>query len=271
MREENSRTIYNSNESYIMDMIDSFENEIISRYRQQGKDIDIEIIQFFEELDFNDIGNLKNIFVMQEKNEDGKIIQHIYAGNTENEIATIDENGNATFVNENLRQFLGNIQAVEIEGLQKKNTQMGKVEKIRDEEQEAKLIGQSFDEKEIDEDLEITSFREITDPYIKEDMPELFEQNNDKIAIGWSNKLHRYVILEEINGKMQLNQKIKPAKMEMRTIISISEDGNKLEKKVPYLLMKTDNLKQEIAVNLVPNGEVDIERVEVTDCNQRVA
>jgi len=102
-------------------------------------------------------------------------------------------------------------------------------------------------------------------------MPEAFE-NTTENGVAFSNKLNRFVIISKINGRYQINEKIEPARITWKTIISIDADGNKIEKKVPHSLMRLpDNPEKEIAVTLDQYGDPDIETVKVLSGQQRVA
>ena len=60
--------------------------------------------------------------------------------------------------------------------------------------------------------------------------------------------------------------------MTWKTIISIDENGDQIERKVPHSLMRVPNdLEKEIAVTIGNYGEIDIETVQITPCQERVA
>lgn len=101
-------------------------------------------------------------------------------------------------------------------------------------------------------------------------MPEVFG-DSDEHAQAYSNKLHRFVMLEKVNESWQLNKNVEPARTTWKSIISIDEQGKSIERKVPYALMKTNRDDKEIAVNLGAYGEIEIETVDVLPCQERVA
>ena len=90
-------------------------------------------------------------------------------------------------------------------------------------------------------------------------------------AQAYSKKLGKYVMLENKDGKWQINDKVEPAKPTMRSIISIDEQGEKIEREVPHALMKTNRDDKEIAVTYGQYGEINIETVDVLPCQERIA
>lgn len=147
-------------------------------------------------------------------------------------------------------------------------------ERETDEQQEDK--GETTEEKikkdleEQGEDLEISNYRKIKDKNVAERMPQVFG-NLEENGIAYSNKLNRFVMLTKVNGKFKINDNVEPAQTAWKTIISIDENGESIEKRVPHALMETSNDKQEIAITYGPYGEIDIETVEVLPCDERIA
>ena len=112
-------------------------------------------------------------------------------------------------------------------------------------------------------------------------MPNVFN-NNAEYAIAYSATLGSFVVLEareEIDEKGELrkdwkvNENVQTAGANYRSIISISENGDKVERKVPYALLRTNKADKEIAITLEAQnyGELDIETVDVMPCQDRVS
>lgn len=159
---------------------------------------------------------------------------------------------------------------------EKEKVNEGKDEETQEIEEDLKAQGQ---------DLELVNVRKIKDPHVAERMPEVFGDSEEH-AQAYSKKLNKFVMLERNNqiseakesgksdtskGQWQLNEKVEPAKTTLRTIISIDENGEKIERKVPYALMKTNRDDKEIAVTIGQYGEVNIETVDVLPCQERIA
>ena len=151
----------------------------------------------------------------------------------------------------------------------------GKDEETQEIEKDLKAQGQ---------DLELVNVRKIKDPHVAERMPEVFG-DSDEHAQAYSKKLNKFVMLEKKEGQKsgendkthsnkgqwQINDKVQPAQTTLRTIISIDENGEKIERRVPYALMKTNRDDKEIAVTIGQYGEVNIETVDVLPCQERIA
>lgn len=240
------------------------------------------------EITFNDV------FITAEQDSNGEITYHFrWIVENENgeksieERMVIDSNGKV-FTNGGLKDYLENSE-IDIEELFAQNDiEKGRLKGIS-EKAEEKDISKRLEQKsekenevkseedeiaeELDEqgqDLELTKIRKIKDLYVAERMPEVFG-GAEEHAQAFSRKLNRFVMIEKVNGKWQLNENVEPAKMTWKSIISIDEQGESIERKVPYALMKTNREDKEIAVNIGQYGEISIETVDVLPCQERVA
>ena len=161
-----------------------------------------------------------------------------------------------------------------LKGISEKSIQKSEIEQSKEEQKqeepndETQEIAEDLEAQ--GEDLELINIRKIKDPNVKQRMPEVFGEAEEH-AQAYSKKLGKYVMLENKDGKWQINDKVEPAKPTMRSIISIDEQGESIERKVPYALMKTNRDDKEIAVNLGAYGEIEIETVDVLPCQERVA
>ena len=230
---------------------------------------------------------LKNVFITAEQDQNGKTSYHFRWINENEkgeqvieECLSIDANGKVHATGD-LAKYLGeelNIEElIESNDLEKGrlkgvSEKISKVEKDEQDNNEEKI---DEDLKEQGQDLELINVREIKDiQNIKERNPEVFG-DSDEHAQGYSKKLGKFVMLEKVqNGKKskwQLNEKIQPAQRTLRTIISIDEKGEKIEREVPYALMKTNRSDKEIAVTYGPYGIVNIQTVDVLPCQERIA
>lgn len=234
---------------------------------------------------------LKDVFITAEQDANGKTSYHFRWVNDNKkgeqvvaECLSIGANGKVNATGE-LAKYLG--EELNIEELMKSNDlEKGrlkgvseKVSKIDKYEQDNSKEGKT---KEIDKDLKaqgqdlgLTNIREIKNIQdIKERNPEVFG-DSDEYAQGYSQALGKFVMLEKVQdgkkSKWQLNEKVQPAQRTLRTIISIDEKGEKIERKVPYALMKTNRSDKEIAVTYGQYGTVNIQTVDVLPCQERVA
>ena len=240
------------------------------------------------ELTFNDV------FITAEQDTNGEITYHFrWIVENENgeksieERMVIDSNGRV-FTNGGLKDYLENfeidieelfaqndIEKGRLKGISEKAEEKDiskRLEQKSEKENEVKSEDDEIDEelKEQGQDLELTKIRKIKDLHGAERMPEVFG-GAEEHAQAFSRKLNKFVMIEKVNGKWQLNENVEPAKMTWKSIISIDEQGESIERKVPYALMKTNREDKEIAVNIGQYGEISIETVDVLPCQERVA
>lgn len=229
---------------------------------------------------------LKDVFITAEKDDKGQMSYHFrWIKENENgekvveERLTINSDGKV-LSNSDLAKYLGeelNIEEVMNENDQEKDRLKGVSKKIEPKENEKKMKKQENEKQEkndetqeIAEDLELINIKKIKDQNVKQRMPEVFGDAEEH-AQAYSKKLGKYVMLENKDGKWQINDKVEPAKPTMRSIISIDEQGEKIEREVPHALMKTNRDDKEIAVTYGQYGEINIETVDVLPCQERIA
>lgn len=274
-------------EKEILEILTSFEKELNERL--QKSDGEIEKVKYYETFQMQGI-DFNHIFVTTEKDAEGNISYHVYCGSSNNEILSIDSNGEIK-VNPELEKYLEEIDLEKIMEENEKETQRlkGISEKMDPEEEKAlqtKKVKESVkgkdeeeenETKEVEKDLEeqgqdlqISKYRKIKDKHLSERMPNVFD-NSTEGGIAYSNKLKKFVMITKENGQYQLNENVESAQMTSKTIISIDEKGEKIERKVPHALMKTNTPNREIAVTIGQYGDIDIETVEVLPCQERIA
>ena len=234
---------------------------------------------------------LKDVFITAEQDQNGKTSYHFRWINENetgeqvvSECLAIDADGKVK-TSGDLAKYLGEELDIEdliesndlekgrLKGVSEKVSKLEKDEQDNNQKGKEQEIEQDLQEQE--QDLGLTNIREIKDiQNIKERMPEVFG-DSDEHAQGYSKTLGKFVMLEKVQdggkSKWQLNEKIQPAQRTLRTIISIDEKGDKIERKVPYALMKTNRSDKEIAVTYGQYGTVNIQTVDVLPCQARVA
>ena len=277
-------------EKEILEKLNVVEASVNAQNIQEKNQRELVATKYYSEFVINtDNGpiTLKDVFITAEQDQNGKTSYHFRWINENEkgeqvieECLSIDANGKVHATGD-LAKYLGeelNIEElIESNDLEKGrlkgvSEKISKVEKDEQDNNEEKI---DEDLKEQGQDLELINVREIKDiQNIKERNPEVFG-DSDEHAQGYSKKLGKFVMLEKVqNGKKskwQLNEKIQPAQRTLRTIISIDEKGEKIEREVPYALMKTNRSDKEIAVTYGPYGIVNIQTVDVLPCQERVA
>ena len=244
---------------------------------------------------------LNNVFITAESNQEGKVSYHFrWIKENENGEQVIEENividadGKVLVVDE-LREYLGNTE-IDIDKLFMENDkEQGRLngfsERVKSEEIKKTLMGKAKDGKENEEekddkegakdveqdleaqgeDFDIVSYRKIKDPTVAERMPEVFGQGEED-GIAYSNKLNRFVMITKQDGIYKVNDNLETEETAWKSIISIDENGEKIERKVPHSLMQVkNNDDKEIAVTIGQYGEIDIETVDVLPCQERIA
>lgn len=241
---------------------------------------------------------LQNVFITAERNKEGDMEYHFRwvqenekGEETIEEKIMLDKKGNV-FCIDDLKNVIGNDE-IDIDSLFKENDKvkgrLGGV--VREEKQkdkdEKEPKTEDEEEKKVEQDLEkqgkdlkISSFRKITDKHLQERMPDVFN-NSLEYAIAYSETMGSFVVLQknkevDENGKTierwDLNENVQTGGTNFEPIISVSEDGNKVEQKVPIALLKTNRSNQEIAVTMEAKhyGEIDIETVTKMPCGDGI-
>ena len=274
-----------SQENEILEILSSFEEEL-NLILQESKS-EVERIKYYEDFLIKGIkkNEISGVFVTQEKDVNGNRSYHIYYQSPSNEILSKDYQGNirvskkwSQVIGENIdfdsTMDLNNKEKGRLKGISEKANQEEIKKELDNKEQSRDNQKEEQIEEELEEDgqdLDISKYRKIKDKSLSERMPEVFEDSEEN-GIAFSNKLNKFVMIEKVNGKYQLNEKIEPAQMTWKTIISIDEKGEKIERKVPHSLMRVPNdLEKEVAVTIGEYGEIDIETVQITPCQERVA
>lgn len=277
------------NEKRIIEILALFEQELDEKLQESKGEV--ERVKYYETFNISGI-DFNNIFLTTEKDVEGRTTYHIYRGDSSSEILAIDENGNVEVKDSELGKYLENIDLNKLIQENKKNPERlkGVSEKASSEEMKKALEGEEKQEEQDNEqnedkkveeikensdkelaDLKIGRYKGIKDSHISERIPEVFKSGEEN-GIAYSNKLNRYVIITKVNGQYQLNENVEPARMTLKTVISISPNGERVERKVPHSLMKIPNNSQkEIAVTLDNYGYVSIETVDVLPCQERIA
>lgn len=245
---------------------------------------------------------LNDVFITLERNKEGDMEYHFrWAKENEQGEMTIEEkmmadkDGNVYSI-EALREYFENTTLDMDTVLSKNDKERGRLRAIAEEKEENKKDKEETkapqneeqeekkaeeDLKKEDKDIEISKFRRIKDNHLQERMPNVFN-NNAEYAIAYSATLGSFVVLEareeidekgELRKNWKVNENVQTAGANYRSIISISENGDKVERKVPYALLRTNKADKEIAITLEAQnyGELDIETVDVMPCQERVS
>ena len=277
-------------EKEILEKLNVVEASVNAQNIQEKNQRELVATKYYSEFVINtDNGpiTLKDVFITAEQDQNGKTSYHFRWINENEkgeqvieECLSIDANGKVHATGD-LAKYLGEELNIE-ELIESNDLEKGRLKGVSEKISKVEKDKQNNNEEKIDEDLkeqgqdlELINVREIKDiQNIKERNPEVFG-DSDEHAQGYSKKLGKFVMLEKVQdgkkSKWQLNEKIQPAQRTLRTIISIDEKGEKIEREVPYALMKTNRSDKEIAVTYGPYGIVNIQTVDVLPCQERIA
>ncbi len=279
---ENGKTdkyTFGKEEKEIMLILSSFEKELGEKLHETKGEI--ERIKYYDNFIFRGIkdSEISGVFVVEEKDAHGNISEHVYYRDSSNEIMSIDSDGKM-HIDPKWKDSIGDIDFDKtmktndgkngsLKGVSQKMDQDEMSKKDNNKKDDTKEIEEEVEEKQ-GENLGLVNIRKVRDNSLGERMPEVFG-DSDEHASAFSKELNRFVMLEKGNDGWQLNENVEPALMTWRTIISIDENGDKIEKKIPHALMETNQDDKEIAIVYGPYGEVNIETVDVLPCNERVS
>ena len=282
-----NKTTFGPAEKEILEILTAFERELEEKLQESKGEI--ERVKYYEKFFINGI-DFQNMFITTEKDVDGNITYHLYCGGVSKEVISIDSEGNVIIKNPELERYFAGME-FDLEKIMEENEQEPKKLKGVSEKTNPAVMTKALkenqqqdgDEEQDDfeqiqndlaeqgDDLKINQYRKIKEPYIHERMPEVFKKGEEN-GIAFSNKLNRFVIISKVDGHYQLNKNVETSKTTLRTIISIDEKGQRMERNVPYALMRvSSNTNKEIAVTIGQYGIPEIDTVDVTPNQERIA
>ena len=293
MEEEKKISTFTANEKETMEKMDQFESNMRQNLEKGEK---ISSIEYYEKLKIKDGLEINSdIYIAKIANEDGTERVGIYAKDSDNLLGYVNEEGHIEFIDPLLRSLeieitLEDLKELNIENIRAKSEELtpkeleeyiekqkeDNVEDKKDEKDEKdEKDSDEKDEKEVNEelmenegqDLGITYYKKIKDPKLQSEFPEL---KGKKLGLAYSSKLGQYIITEKDENGIKIADEIKPAKPTMRSVISIGESGDTVERKSPHALMKTSRKDIEMSINIDTYGYIELGKVRVTPCNERV-
>lgn len=293
MEKEKKISTFTANEKETMEKMDKFESSMKESLAEGER---ISSIEYYEKLKIKDGLEINSdIYIAKIANEDGTERVGIYAKDSDNLLGYVNEEGHIEFIDPLLRSLeieitLEDLKELNIENIRAKSEELtpkeleeyiekqkeDNVEDKKDEKDEKdEKDSDEKDEKEVNEelmenegqDLGITYYKKIKDPKLQSEFPEL---KGKKLGLAYSSKLGQYIITEKDENGIKIADEIKPAKPTMRSVISIGESGDKVERKSPHALMKTSRKDIEMSINIDTYGYIELGKVRVTPCNERV-
>ena len=273
-------------------------NDVAESVREECKRNEGELIEtrFYSEFEIEtSVGTvpLKNVFITIERNKERDIQYHFNWLKRDKEDGTLyleqefvlNQDGTLDIkdiddIEKGSLEDLLKLAHIDVESLIERNDkEKGRLAAVAKEETGDKKAEK--DGAKQGQDQKLSKFRKIKDKNLQERMPETFSKNAD-YAIAYSSTLGSFVVLEareesDPSGKTRrswkVNENIKTTGTNYRSIISVSENGDKVERKVPRALLKTNRSDKEIAITMEAKdyGDLNIETVDVMPCQERVA
>lgn len=278
-------------------------NEIADAYFEEMQNYeynsDINKIEYFEEFNIEEC-TLQDIYVVTKENE--KI--EIYMGSVKNKILDIDEKGNINVAEKmqpildshdlvkedilsNKENLKGYVQEATVEEMQEvleemdenseeaKELQEAKNEKNKEEAKKGekglnKAIENDLAESGLPKDLGIMNYKKIIDSRMREEFPETVE-GTEEVGVAYSTKLNSFILVAKTSEGFRMAEGVEMSKPTMYSVISIDEDGDTVEKKVPNAMMKTNKANKELAISIDTYGYYEVEKVDRTPGNNRIA
>lgn len=291
MEEEKKISTFTANEKETMEKLDQFESDMKENLTEGER---ISSIEYYEKLKIKD--NLEinsDIYIAKITKEDGTERVGIYAKDSNNLLGYINEEGHIEFIDPLLRSLeleltLEDLKKLNIENIRAKSEELTpeeleeyiekqKEDNVKDDKREEKEKKDLEDKNEEEankelmenegQDLGITYYRKIKDSRLQLEFPEL---KRKKLGLAYSSKLGQYIITEKDENGIRITDEIKPAKPTMRSVISIDENGDNVERKSPHALMKTNRKDIEMSITIDTYGYIELGKVRVTPCNERV-
>mgnify|MGYP004498835377 FL=1 len=295
MKNKEQETLLGIEEEEILNKMDIVEASVRQKIQEMDQR-ELEVTKFYSEFVIstkNGPVTLKNVYITQEKDQTGNISYHFrWINERKNGNKTIDEHivideNRGSYASEELKDYIDGLK-INMNGLMKENGDnertrlIAKSEKLKKEEMEKIVKGnnnnmqkEEKNEEKIgkdiggDENLQIDYYRQIKDDNLDEQIKKDFSGYEEK-GIAYSKTKNAFIMVGKKDGKFQMVDGFEPAQPTFRTVMSIDEKGEKVEKKVPHALMKTSNSQKEMSITIGQYGYIEAGTVDRLPCNERV-
>ena len=307
-KEQPTESTFTQNEKEILDKMSNFRIDLEAILEMQNEESEeskiIKAIKYYENFEFDAIGEIKSdngkivvcdMYLVIKQNGD-KLEYEIYSKDAQTLIATIDQAGKKIeFLNEGLKnkakglteeqiELLQSLDKDDIEkdgqlrGLSRDATENEMEESLPEEDEiengaeaeiEDEIEEDLAEDPELGEDLELRAYRQINEDEFPYEMRELIKDSGP-VGFVYSGKLNSMICVQRTAEGFKRVEGIQPSKMTTYTVISMSDNGKKVEEKPPHALMKTDKPNTEIAVFIEQHGYLRFEVVQRTPNGKRI-
>lgn len=288
--EENKTEQYTfgADEKEILEILGSFENDYFGQ-KQQDEQKELQTVKYYECFETAK-GEIYGVFMTQEQDADGNVSYHLYFQSPSNEILSIDNEGKITmnpewekvigYIDFEKYMYINDREEGRLKGISEKTTPeeiQEKLEKKKDDKEE-----QTEDEKEEEkpeeqiqkdiggqEDLDIGYYRPIKDQNFGEQIG-MNLSGYEEIGLAYSKTKNAFILVGKKDGQFQQVEGFKLAQPTYKTVMSIDEKGEKVEKEVPHAIMQTNNPKKELSITIGQYGYIEVGTIDRLPCDERV-
>lgn len=230
---------------------------------------------------------IDGVFITVEQSSDGNISYHLYYQSSQNEICTMDAEGNIK-INANweesvretdLRKYLNkdNEKQEGLKGISEikepremaQRLEQSKKEEPKEEKEDDKKEEQIQSDIGGQEDLGISYYRQIKDINFGEQMG-MNLNGYQEIGLAFSETKNAFILVGKKDGVFQQVEGFELAHPTLKKVISIDEKGENIETEVPHALMETNNSDKELSITIGQYGYIEVGTIDRLPCDERV-
>lgn len=267
------------NQEEIIEILAAFERDLKEKLKENKSEL--QEVRYYQKFTIKGIKeiDISGVFVTEERDSEGNTTYHLYCKDTSKEILVLDSEGNMQ-INPAWREA---IRGINIEKTINKNDRekgrlQGVSERISSKEVE-KQLEKEDNKKEAEEqiqedlgneeDLDISYYRQIKDQNFSEQIGQNLN-GYQEIGLAYSKSKNAFILVGKNNGTFEKVEGFEEAQPTFKTVMSIDEKGEKVEKKVPHALMETNNDKKELSITIGQYGYIEVGTVDRLPCETRV-
>ena len=270
------------NEKELLEILESFQQEFSELNKENGRKMTR--LEYYGIVETKK-SEIPGLFVTVQQSADGKTSYHLYFQSPQNEIGTVDENGNINIKEawrdklslEDIERCIGNKKQEGLKGISEEKEPHEMTQRLRESKKEEPTEEQEDDKKEEQiqsdiggqENLEISYYRQITDINFGEQIG-MNLNGYQEIGLAFSETKNAFILVGKKDGVFQQVDGFKLAQPTIKKVISIDEQGENVETEVPHALMETNNPDKELSITIGQYGYIEVGTIDRLPCNKRV-
>ena len=280
-KDRSAQYTFGANEKEILEILESFQNEFAELSKDHKRDI--VRVEYYEIFKMKK-GDIPGLFVTIEQSAEG-ISYHLYFQSPQNEIGSMDENGNInikeewkdTLWAEDIKKCIENEKQEGLKGISEKTEphemserlDKSKKEETNKEQEEDKSEEQIQRDIGGQEDLGISYYRQINDINFGKQIG-MNLNGYQEIGLAFSQTKNAFILVGKKDGIFEQVEGFKLAQPTLKKVISIDEQGENVETEVPHALMKTNNPDKELSITIGQYGYIEVGTIDRLPCDKRV-